>query len=346
MKKIILLLFLFLNGCAFNVKTPVVANYGNLDLIQKHSKKNDVLVLLGGPQGNGVYGKSGSLNELDFYHGLAGRFSTSSANMDSGTAFISYKGDSILDLFYFGSKITGSEIKFEKPINIKLISDSVQIGSSSYSDLIKAVGEPDYIGKRINSATNINHSVAFWDASIVAADGVLREKFLFVGYDNNNIVQDLIWVSSDAEDIKSFGTINDQQMKHLYRNDQAGWGFSVMDPVGLTTGTKLDPIQVDALIRSNPKNVNDVIKIIGKPNALGIKSFKGSNSMRLSNWAYSKVDVKGNEANFIPSNASEEQRAKLNDSNWIVMSIEQTRLMIGHNENGDIQEILWTHPIK
>lgn len=346
MKKFILIILLLITGCTFNVKTPVVANYGNLDLIQKNSKKNDVLVLLGGPQGNGVYGKLGSLNELDFYHGIAGRFSMSSANMDSGTAFISYKGDSILDFFYFNSKITGNEIKFEKPINIKLVADSIQIGSSSFSDLTKTIGEPDFVGRRINAGANIIHNIALWDASKVATDGVLKEKFLFVGYDSSNIVQDLIWVSSDAEDIKSFGSIADQQMKHLYRNDQAGWGFSVMDPVGLTTGTKLDPIQVDALIRSNPKNVNDVIKVIGKPNAFGIKSFKGSNSMRLSNWAYSKVDVKGNEANFIPSNASEEQRAKLNDSSWVVMSIEQTRLMIGHNENGDIQEILWTHPIK
>lgn len=115
----------------------------------------------------------------------------------------------------------------------------------------------------------------------------------------------------------------------------------------MSTGTKIDPIQVDALIKSSPKNVKEIISVLGLPTALGIKSYDGNEPVVLSNWSFSFVEMKGEEHNYIPPMATEEEKEKLKDGvSYMVMSIDQSRLMVGHNANGEVKEILWVRPTK
>jgi len=344
-RALLIAVILVMAGCTFNVKTPIVANYDNLDLIEKNTSRNDIAVFLGTPQGIGVYGQKDALNELQFYYGFAGKFTLSGADYDSGTAFISYKENAPIDIIYFNSKITGKEIPRNNNLNIKAIADSLQLGKSSIDDLIKVLGNSAYNGRRINVPSNIFHSIAYWDASTLQPNGAIKEKWLLVGYDKNRIVQDFIWISSNLEDIKEFGQVSEQQIKQMSRTYLAGF-VPIMEATGIDTGTKIDPMQVNALIQTNPKNIKDIINVLGKPSALGIKSFEGSESLSMSNWSFSKIKLEGDESNFVPASATEQQRKELAGTKFKVMSLEQSRLMIGHSADGEIKEILWTHPIK
>ncbi len=343
----ILVLFIFsllLGGCTVMVKTPNVANYSNLDRIEKTTSKNDVALLLGTPQGGGVYGPVRSLNQLDFYYGLAGEFTLGGeVDYDSGLAFISYKQNNLEDLIYFRSKRTGTPKVRNKNITIKQVVDSVKLGKSNLNEIITAIGQPEFTGRRVNFSSGIANTVAYWDSSQIQPNGAMKEKWLLVGYDKNSIVQDLIWVSSKPEDIKDFGEITEQQMQQMSRLVIAGV-IPMLEPTGLNTGTKIDPVQVDALLKSNPKNIKDVISVIGLPSALGLKILEGSNPVGLANWSFTTVEMKGRESNFIPPEATQEDREKFKDSSFMIMKFEQSRLMIGHSADGEIKEILWTKP--
>lgn len=328
------------------VKTPTVANYSNLDKINKDTSKNDVALLLGSPQGLGVYGPVQSPNELDFYFGLAGEFTLSGeVDVDSGLAFISYKQNKPEDLIYFRSKSTGTPKARNKNITIKQVVDSIQLGKSNLGEVTKSIGQPEYTGRRANFSSGISNTVAYWDSSEVQPNGAIKEKWLLVGYDKNSIVQDVIWVSSKPDDIKGFGEVSEQQLQQMSRLVIAGV-IPMLEPTGLNTGTKIDPVQVDALIKSKPKNIKDVINVIGLPSALGIKILEGSSPVGLANWSFSNVEIKGRESNFIPPEATQEERAKFSDSSFMIMKLDQSRLMIGHTADGEIKEILWTKPIQ
>jgi len=114
----------------------------------------------------------------------------------------------------------------------------------------------------------------------------------------------------------------------------------------INTGNKIDQCQVDALLRKAPNNIDEIKKVFGDPSALGIKSLKGEEPMVLSNWSYSNTEMKGKEHNFIPPGASDEEREKLaNGKTYMVMEISQSRLMVGHDKEGRIIEIIWFKPI-
>lgn len=345
-KFFLFLLVLFLSGCSFNLKTPVVANYEKLDLIHKSSKKDDVDVMLGTPQGSGVYIKDGILNELKFYFGFAGTFTTSTMKSDYGTAFISFKDNNLAETFYFKSKFSDEETPLNNKLDIKPIADAVIIGHTTFDDLVLMLGKPDFYGKRINVKTGITHALANWDASKIEDSGVMTERWLLVGYDNQKVIQDIVWVSSLKEDIQDLGSLSEQQVKHLYRYDEAGWGVGIPKTISVNSGNKIDATQVDAVIRTNPKNVGDIIKVIGNPTSIGFKDFKGDAPVILSNWTYFKFDLLGTESNFIPLGASEEQRKELSGKVFQIVDTSQSRLMVGHKPNGEVVEILWTHPEK
>lgn len=347
MKQIVVVLMIsVLAGCSFMVKTPTVANYSNLSRIDSGTTKNDAAVLLGAPQGKGTHIYDGNQHELQFYYGFAGKFTLSTAQYDSGTAFITYGGDHPVELIYFTSKASGPEISFTKTLSVKNLVDSIRLGESTIDAVFASLGQPDYVGKRINYLKNKNNIIAFWDASQIESKGAIKEKWILAGYDESGVVQDLIWVSSSEEDIREFGEISEQQMKQLSRVTVAGF-FPVLEPTAMSTGTKIDPVQVDALVKTSPNNVKDIISIIGKPTALGIKSFDGDPSMSLSNWSFSTVEMKGEEHNYIPPMASEEEREQLSEGKtFMVMSVEQSRLIVGHDRDGEIKEILWVRPVQ
>ncbi|GEM_PF-1570161 len=343
---LVILLAVFLSGCSFMVKTPTVANYGNLPQIDNNTTKNDIAILLGTPQGEGIHIYDGAPHEMQFYYGFAGKLTFNTAQYDSGTAFITYGSNRPLDIIYFTSKATGAEISFTKNLSIKTLANNIKLGESNIEAAISVFGQPDYVGKRINFKKNINHKIAYWDASRLETKGAINEKWIMIGYDNSGITQDLIWVSSSSEDINEFGEISTQQIKQLSRLTIAGF-FPVLEPTAMSTGTKIDPVQVDALIKTSPANINDIIKVLGLPTALGIKSFDGDVPMSLSNWSFSIVEMKGREHNYIPPMASEEEREKLEKGQtFMVMSVEQSRLIVGHDRDGEIKEILWIRPVK
>ncbi|MDP3012786.1 MAG: hypothetical protein Q8M92_01000 [Candidatus Subteraquimicrobiales bacterium] len=188
--------------------------------------------------------------------------------------------------------------------------------------------------------------MAFYDASQPQNDGAINEKWILIGYDDQQITQDLIWVSSRQDDITEFGTIEPSQLKQLSRMTVAGF-LPVLEPQALSTGTRIDPTQVDALIRTKPGHIKQIRDILGNPSALGIKSFKGDPPMLLSNWSYSNIEMKGTEHSFVPTGASEEQRRELEQApSYMVMHISQSRLMVGHDQEGIIKEIIWLKPFR
>jgi len=347
MKQLLIVLMISaLSGCSFMIKTPTVANYENLSRIDGSTTKNDVAVLLGAQQGKGIHVYDGNKHELHYYHGFAGKFTSSTALYDSGTAFITYGSDHPVELIYFTSKASGPEISFSKNLSIKKLADTIKLGESKVDAVFSSLGQPDYVGRRINYKKNIDHKIAFWDSSKIETKGAIKEKWILVGYDESGIVQDLIWVSSSDDDIREFGEISEQQMKQLSRMTVAGF-IPMLEPTAMNTGTKIDPVQVDALVNKSPQNIKHIIDILGKPTALGIKSFDGDPSMNLSNWSFSTVEMKGRESNYIPPMASEEERKHLSEGKtFMVMSVEQSRLIVGHNSKGEVQEIRWVGPVK
>lgn len=334
------------SACSGFVKTPVVADYSNLDLIGSDTKKNDISILLGSPQGIGLYGPRDALNELQFYFGLAGKISSSGADADSGTAFISFNKEQPVDVLYYKSKMTGREIKYAKGLDIAKLANFLRIGSSSIDDLVKEAGVPSFEGRRLNFLDKIEHKIYVWDASQAQQNGSIIEKSLLVGFDNNRIIQDVSWMSSKPEDIMALGQISEQQLKQMFRNLPAGF-LPMVESTAFDFGNRVDPVQVNGLLASNAKHIDDFIKVLGKPSALGVRSFLGGSAMRLSNWSFSRIEMKGTEGNFIPSGTSEEYRVKLRaqESLYYVMNVQQYRLTIGHSQDGEVKDVLWTYPV-
>jgi len=334
------------SACSFHVKTPIVADYHSLNQFTPTScSRNDILVALGEPQGKGIHRLDNKTYDLSFYYGLAGKFTLSTAQCDSGTVFVSYEKEKPVNLLYFTSEISGPKISFKKNLSIKELADKLVIGKSDLEKVFDVLGVPDYKGKRINKCIGLTLNIAYYDSSKLQNEGAVKEKWILVGYDDNHIIQDLVWVSSYPEDIKEFGEIEPQQVKQLSRMTVAGL-FPVREPLAIKTGTRIDPVQVDALLRKAPKNVDEIAKVLGQPSAFGIKSFKGDDPMILSNWSYSKVAVKGKEHNFIPPGASDEEREELRrGKSYMVMEITQSRLMVGHDKDGRIHEVIWFKPI-
>lgn len=343
----VIAILLTVSACTFNIKTPIVADYQKLDTLSINSMaRNDLEIALGSPQGKGIHYVHGNSYDLTFYFGFAGIATLSSVNYDSGTAFITYENEKPLNILYFNSKISGSGIPVGKDLATGNLLKELKVGQSRVEDVYAKLGNPHYTGKRIDNYNGIVHKVAFYDVSVLANDGAVKEKWILIGYDENNIVQDLIWVSSSPKDIGEIGSIEPQQFKQLSRMTVAGF-IPMLEPQALSTSTKIDPVQVEALLKTNPKDIKEFTKVLGKPTALGIKSFEGESPMILSNYSFSKVELKGSEHNYIPPSASEDQREKLSKGeSYMVMDITQSRLIVGHDKEGNIKEIIWVRPWK
>lgn len=187
-----LVILLLSTGCSFMVKTPVVADYQKLNQINQISTRNDIEIMMGIPQSVGVHIVNGHTYDLIFYFGLSGRLTISSANMDSGTAFISYQAENPVNILYFTSKSTDPKITFNKEFPIKTLSEKLILGQSNISVVYEVMGQPQYKGRRIDKNSEVVHNIAFWDASQVQNNGAIKEKWLLIGFDNQDIIQDLI----------------------------------------------------------------------------------------------------------------------------------------------------------
>lgn len=340
-------ILLTMTACTFKIKTPVTADYQKMDIFPLNKMvRNDLEVALGSPQGRGIHYIHENEHDLTFYFGFAGTATLSSLNYDSGTAFITYENEKPLNILYFTSRISDQGIPIGKDLATGKLLKELKIGQTRVADIYAYLGNPYYTGKRVDNYNGIYHNIAFYDVSVLANDGAVKEKWILIGYDEKNVVQDLIWVSSSPQDIRELGSIEPQQFKQLSRMTVAGF-IPMLEPQSLSTSTKIDPVQVEALLKTKPKKIGDFLKVLGKPTALGIKSFAGEPPMILSNYSFSKVELKGNEHNYIPPSASEEQRKKLSSGeSYMVMDITQSRLMVGHDNEGNIKEIIWVKPWK
>lgn len=325
-------------GCAFNIRTPTVINYQKLFSITPESCKNDVEVLLGTPQGTGVHVINGDSYPLIFYYGLAGCSTLSSMQCDSGTAIISHNDNVLQDVIYFASKMTGPAIMFDRDLSITRFSEKTVVGQTKIQSLHESIGSPDYTGKRFNKNSGIEHDLSYYDASQIQAEGGVKEKWLMVGYDGTQTIQDIIWVSSFPEDIQKMVSVSKQEIKNLF-----GIGF-IPEIKSADFGTTIDSVQVDALIKMKPKNINQIKSILGNPTAVGMKRFSGQQAMILSSWSYSKIDLKGTDYNFIPFGIEESKKESVKGQPFLVMDIALSRLLIGHDEDGSIKEIIWIKP--
>jgi hypothetical protein len=190
------------------------------------------------------------------------------------------------------------------------------------------------------------HDVAFYEASHWANASAISEKWMLVGYDDRGTIQDLIWVSSLPDDIAELGSIEPAQFKEISRMSIAGF-FPVWETEALSAGNRIDAVQVDALIKTKPRHIDQIINVIGKASALGIKSFKGDTPLLLSSWSYCTQEIKGLQHGYRPVNFSREQNQELESAEqYLVLNIAQSRLMVGHDRDGVIKEIMWVKPLR
>lgn len=288
----------------------------------------------------------GDRHSLSFYYGFAGIFTSTSTRCDSGTVFLTHDKDNPVHILYFASKASDPERALGKDLPIKKLAEQVVMGQTNVQKVFEIIGPADQRGKRIDTRTGITHNIAFYDASHWQNDSAISEKWMLVGYDDLGVVQDLLWVSSLPHDIKQLGSIEPAQFKQISRMSIAGF-FTVVDVEALSMGTRIDPVQVDALIKTGPRHINDIKSIIGKPSAMGIKTFKGDAPVLLSNWSYAKFEIKGMEHGYVPVSSTEKEKVQLESAEqYLVVDITQSRLIVGHDQDGVVREIMWMKPFR
>jgi len=332
-------------GCSISVKTPIVADYARFDAMHGPDiSRNEVELAVGSPQGTGVHKLGEEDLDLDFYYGLVGLltyFPNEKARLDSGMAFASYSENKLAQLIYFNSKKDGPPIKIGREIPIYSVVSSIAVGVSPIEHLYEVLGEPDYSGRRINTGLGLEHSVVYYDGSQVQSDGALKERWLIVGFDSDGVVQDVAWASSFDEDLDATAVLARQTMQTFSRLDWGALG-PVWQPTAIATDNPLDPTQVEALIRANPTQVSDFVSVLGRPSAMGLKSFKEHDPWVLSNWSYVRVDLEGRESGFIPPSRRADPAAK--PKSYEVMDFQQARLLVAHTIEGSVTEVIWFAP--
>jgi hypothetical protein len=134
-------------------------------------------------------------------------------------------------------------------------------------------------------------------------------------------------------------------LMQISRLDQADWGIVYARPEAFSTNTKIDPGQVEALLRTQPRTMDDITSVLGKPTAYGIKSFKGDEPVLLAHYSHMSLELTGREEKYISPSADEKTRKEnLTDEKYHIIDAKQTFLIIGHDVNGAIKEIIWMKP--
>lgn len=331
------------SGCTFMIKTPIVADYSKLSTIDKLSSKSDIERIIGKPQGDGVHIINGKQYDLKFYHGMYGKFTLSTALMNSGLAFISYSSNEMKNVIQMSRKISDGELLLKRPIPVKSLTNKIVIGQSKIDPIIELLGQPMNTGKRVDKENGISHDLAYWDATKFQDNKEILEKWLLIGYDTERKIQDIIWVSSDPEDIKGYGEIAEQTFKQI---NPSGI-FKYNGSPTIESSNNIDSFYVDSLLNNRIDNVKKFIDTFGLPTAVGIKSFKNEPPLNLSNWSYSKMKISGRVEGYIPPNASgEDYKNDMVGKTYFNMDVKQTRLMVGHDSSGNIKEVFWAKPFE
>ena len=334
-------------GCSLNVKTPTLPNFPALeDAELEATSRTDFEILMGAPQSRGQHLVDEFAFKMTFYYGLMGVMTvlpSQSAKLNSGMAFASFnEEDELSELIYFESRFDGPKIQMGGKLSIRDVANSIQPGVTAISELTSILGEPSYEGRRFNKAHGIEHTIAFFDTSAVSGSSVVKERWLLAGYDEQSIIQDLFWVSSHASDLKALGDIQETNFKNMTRMDY-GYPYSVARTNSVATSNKIDPVQVEALLRSNLKTIDEYTEILGLPTARGFKTFLEHDPLVVSQWSYMATDILGNERN--PSlKPQKNNNGSPRQVGYVVLDIKTTRLMIAHSPEGAVAEVIWFSP--
>lgn len=333
-------------GCTISVKTPSVADYERLHAIDSDgATREQIEIDLGSPQGTGIHRIDGEDFALDFYYGMVGTltyFPSQKAAVDSGMAFVSYASDGTLKhLVYFTSRQDGPPVEFGEDLPIKEIAEAIELGKSNANAAYDLLGEPSYRGRRLSPSEGIEHQTLFYDVSEAQTQGAMKERWLIVGIDPSGVVKDLAWVSSYDGDLESASEVEPQTLQTFSRLDQAGM-LAYWQPSSIATDTQLDPVRVHALLRTQPPHIDAFVEALGKPNARGFKYFAEQEPWVLSNWSSMSIDVGERQSRYVPPSLRDDPESK--PKSYMVMDVEQARLMVAHTQEGEVKEVIWFAP--
>jgi len=334
-------------GCVYNVKTSAVPRFSALEeLDPSEVSQRDFEIAMGSPTSQGLHILDGEALSLTFHYGLIGKlelFPAKSASLDSGMAFASFHPSGKLqELTYFASKFDGPKIPMGGELPIDDIAAVVEVGLTRIGQLETTLGEPSYRGRRFSATTGVEHELAFFDFSASGSSEVYLERWLLVGFDHDEVVRDLIWASSYKSDIASLGDVEPVRARKMTRMD-ASFPFPLWATESISTSTRLDRVQVEALIESAPSTVGEYVVTLGKPTALGFKVLEDEDPLLLSQWTYLVTKHEGNEDGpRLPLVEGEDPESNL--VNYMVMHVEMTRLMIAHTPDGSVKEVIWFRP--
>jgi len=327
-------------GCWVNIKTPLVAQYDRLDSMSlSDADKDSIELALGTPQGVGVHRLGERELSLTFYQGLIGRMSMGgSLQADYGLALVSYEGPKVDQILYARSSRSDPAVPMRGHLPVVALASNLTLGTSSIDDAVRLLGYRAFGGRRVDNKNKVEHDILWYNHSeSPLSSGRMKERVVMLGYDKEEIVQDLMWFSSFPEDMKNLGEIDALQFNELSKLSFNLWiNYELL---GFTTdASAVDAVRVYALLRSQPKKLDTIVEVLGLPTARGMKCFKFQEPLLLAAWASIKSEMMGRELISTPDpRAPNGQRT----TSFSVISMPQNRLIVSHTPNGDIVEIMW-----
>lgn len=329
------------SGCTFLIKTENVVDYRKYNEISKETPVKKAKSILGTPAGNGVHYYNGIKHNMEWFNGLYGKFGLSAGTYSTGISFLTYENDSISRLMIMTRNIADGERELGTDKDIKDATKDIVIGKTSITEVIAKFGTPlNTNGTLFYNEDNVGHKLFYWDFSKMPKDKPIIEKMLIIGCDPTNTIQDLFWISSVEEDIKSIGSVKTSTVKDI----SGSYGINnFIDSQQMLLGTDnvINKIKVDEMIDgiSPALNISSVIEKIGLPTARGVYRIYPKDTLLVASWTHSNMMIKGKDHSFVPFEATED-----NSGTYFSMAISQTRLIIMYDLTGAVKEVIWLKP--
>lgn len=335
-------------GCVINIKTPSVPSFERLQSAEPEvMSRTDFEILMGTPQSVGIHWLDGTKYALTYYYGIMGQmtvFPGQSAQLDSGMVFAAFDGeDNLSELVYVTSDFDGPKLNLGGgSLSVVDVAEGIEAGVSTIDELESILGEPSYRGRRFSSGHGVHHDLAFFDTSEVGRSGVVKERWLLAGFDEGRIVQDLLWASSFEEELESIGKVELPKLRRMTRMDY-GYRYWVTTTESVSSSNRIDPVQVEALLRTQPATIDEYVEVLGTPTARGFKTFEEHEPWAIAHWSHMSTDFIGNERNPAMDNSVNEDGTP-RERTYMVMDVQTTRLMVAHTPEGEVKEVIWLRP--
>ncbi|MCD6184324.1 MAG: hypothetical protein J7K84_00815 [Deltaproteobacteria bacterium] len=309
-------------GCAFNIRTPIVTNYNEFEMITPGSDVEKLLGQLGLPQGTGTHLYYGNTFDVLYYHGFEGRFSSSRGSFDVlGHGFFSFKDGKAVQSIFWNSNPDVEAILLNEKKPIDKLSALLSKKTLSVSEIVNLLGPAPYLGKMYTPTAREQRSMLFYDYSKAGKNDTVVEDILLIGYDSLSRVTDVLWQSSNPEEVAKIGHI----------------GFSYIGLRGdkkIEMGNNIEPAKVEPLLLTNPKNISEIELELGFPTSRGYKKFMNEERLLLSSWAHQKMEILDKQPGY-----SNPQK------NYFTIKLDVSRLMVIYRDDGSIVETMWFRPI-